>query len=75
MSWKRVFCLYPCSQDKKSEQLYAGTASINPFGLEVVATTAARHAEGMPIPAPPSANGFSSIPATVSKGAPPVRGQ
>ncbi len=47
MSWKRVLCLYPYSPDKKSEQLYGGMAFINPIGLEVVATAAARHAEVM----------------------------
>jgi radical SAM superfamily enzyme YgiQ (UPF0313 family) len=45
MSWKRVLCLYPYSPDKKSEQLYGGMAIINPIGLEVVATAAARLAE------------------------------
>lgn len=45
MSWNRVLCLYPYSPNKKSEQLYGGMAIINPIGLEVVATMAARHAE------------------------------
>ncbi|NIA22022.1 MAG: radical SAM protein [Anaerolineaceae bacterium] len=47
MSWKRVLCLYPYAPDKKSEQLYGGMAIINPIGLEVVATAAARQAEVM----------------------------
>lgn len=47
MSWQRVLCLYPYSPDKKSEQLYGGVAVINPIGLEVVATAAARRAEVM----------------------------
>ena len=45
MTWKRVLCLYPYSPTKKSEQLYGGLAIINPIGLEVVATAAAREAE------------------------------
>ena len=45
MTWKRVLCLYPYSPTKKSEQLYGGMAIINPIGLEVVATAAARHAD------------------------------
>jgi radical SAM superfamily enzyme YgiQ (UPF0313 family) len=47
MSWKRVLGLYPYSPTKKSEQLYGGMAVINPIGLEVVCTVAARHAEVM----------------------------
>jgi len=47
LSWKRVLCLYPYAPDKKSEQLYGGMAIINPIGLEVVATSAARQAEVM----------------------------
>ena len=47
MSWKRVLGLYPYSPTKKSEQLYGGMAIINPIGLEVVCTAAARHAEVM----------------------------
>jgi len=47
MSWKRVLGLYPYSPNKKSEQLYGGMAVINPIGLEVVCTAAARHAEVM----------------------------
>ncbi|NLX58868.1 MAG: radical SAM protein [Phycisphaerae bacterium] len=47
MTWKRVLCLYPYAPDKKSEQMYGGMAIINPIGLEVVATAAARHAEVM----------------------------
>jgi radical SAM superfamily enzyme YgiQ (UPF0313 family) len=47
MTWQRVLCLYPYAPDKKSEQLYGGAAFINPIGLEVVATAAARHADVM----------------------------
>lgn len=42
-----MLCLYPYSPEKKSERLYGGLATINPIGLEVVATAAARHAEVM----------------------------
>ncbi len=45
MTWKRVLCLYPYSPTKKSEQIWGGVAVINPIGLEVVATAAARQAE------------------------------
>lgn len=47
MTWERVLCLYPYSPDKKSEQIWGGLAVINPIGLEVVATAAARYAEVM----------------------------